>query len=576
MADPSYRSRRFRWMLLMFGISGIPVLLVSFVILYQFYHSDREKVTAHLEELVEKHKKTIDIFLDAKLGEVRSLARTFSLEELSRESFLQQRLAVMQQEHSPVMVDLGVVDSRGTQVAYAGPFRLGRADYSDADWFQTAMQQEYFISDVFRGLRGLPHFIVAVRSTGAGEPWILRATVDFAAFNDLVEDIRIGRTGSAFILNHEGEFQTSPSRDVDVERGPYRNLLRDGAIENDAIHTVVGPDGSGNENIYVAALLKNGEWMLVYQQHTVEAFAGFRSARKVATIIVVLASLGGAVAAFFLARRMVACIVEADTQRQIMSQQIVETGKLASIGELAAGIAHEINNPVATMVEEAGWMEDLLQEEEFQNVSRLEEFQRALKQIRNQGSRCKQITHKLLSFSRKTDARIQEVNLYDLIDEMVALSAQRAKYQNVEIVTFLQQGLPTLQASQSEMQQVLLNLINNALDATRETGGILRIRIRKADHKIVISVSDTGHGIPEANMDRIFNPFFTTKPVGKGTGLGLSICYGIIAKMGGKIRARSEVNVGTTFDIELPLPVETEVARTRVQAHPSEKTTQSQ
>jgi two-component system NtrC family sensor kinase len=573
MADPSYRARRLHWMLLMFGIAGVPVLLVSIVILYQFYHSYTEKVTAHLEELVEKHKQTIDIFLDAKLGEVRVLARTFSFDQLSREDFLQERLAVMQQEYSPVMVDLGVVDSNGTQIAYAGPFRLGRADYSDADWYQTAMQQEYFISDVFRGLRGLPHFIVAVRSTGPGGPWILRATIDFAAFNDLVEDIRIGRTGSAFILNREGKFQTNPSHDIDVERGVYRDLLERGAFGNDEIHTVEAPDAAGNESIYVAALLKGGEWVLVYQQHTAEAFAGFTRARSLAVVIVVLAGLGGAVASFFLARRMVACLVESDTQKQIMSQQIVETGKLASIGELAAGIAHEINNPVATMVEEAGWMEDLLQEEEFQKASGLEEYRRALKQIRNQGRRCKEITHKLLSFSRQTDTRIQEVNLYDLVDEMVALSAQRAKYQNVEIVTFLQQGLPTIQASQSEMQQVLLNLINNALDATRETGGQLRIRVRKTNHKIVISVADTGHGIPEANLDRIFNPFFTTKPVGKGTGLGLSICYGIITKMGGTIKARSEVDVGTTFDIELP--VEEETASARAQAHPTEKKAQT-
>ena len=144
-----------------------------------------------------------------------------------------------------------------------------------------------------------------------------------------------------------------------------------------------------------------------------------------------------------------------------------------------------------------------------------------------------------------------------------------------EIVTFLQQGLPTIQASQSEMQQVLLNLINNALDATRETGGQLRIRVRKTNRKIVISVADTGHGIPEANLDRIFNPFFTTKPVGKGTGLGLSICYGIITKMGGTIKARSEVNVGTTFDIEIPVPGEEEAATAHPKAQTIEKKAQT-
>jgi len=571
MADSSYRSRKWRWMLLIFGISGVPLLLISAFILYEFRHSYREKVTAHLEELVEKHKRIIDDFLDAKLGEIRVLARTFDYDELSRESFLQQYLAVMQQESSPGMVDLGVVDPQGTQVAYAGPFRLGRVDYSDADWFQEAMRHEYFVSDVFRGLRGLPHFIVAVRSTGDGEPWILRATIDFAAFNEIVEDIRVGTTGSAFILNREGEFQTDPSLEVEIDEGLHRSLLTNELIGHDEIHTVVGLDGAGNKKIYVTAPLKNGEWMLVYQQRTTDAFSGFRHALTVTSIILFLALLGSAVAAFLIARRMLNCLAEAETQQQIMSQQIVETGKLASIGELAAGIAHEINNPVATMVEEAGWMEDLLEDEEFQGGSKLEEFQRALKQIKSQGGRCKQITHKLLSFARKTDTRIQEINIYDLVEEMVALSAQRAKFKNIEIVTSLQRGLPTLHASLSEMQQVLLNLMNNALDAMSEAGGTLRITVKKVDRNIVIVVADTGHGIPEAYLERIFDPFFTTKPVGKGTGLGLSICYGIIAKMGGKIRARSVVDVGTTFSIELPLPRQVEASQQTAKARMLER-----
>ena len=246
-------------------------------------------------------------------------------------------------------------------------------------------------------------------------------------------------------------------------------------------------------------------------------------------------------------------MAEAEKQQQIMNQQIVETGKLASVGELAAGIAHEINNPVAIMVEEAGWMGDLLEDGNISDAERLEEFQRALKQIRDQGDRCKQITHKLLSFARKTDTRVQEVNLYDLVEEMVALSAQRAKYSNVEIKISLQPGLPTLRTSLSEMQQVFLNLINNALDAMAKKGGTLHITVKKEGGDLVILVADTGVGIAEKNLERIFDPFFTTKPVGKGTGLGLSICYGIITKMGGEIDARSVIDVGTTFRIRLPL-----------------------
>ena len=566
MAAESYSSRKRYWTLLIIGVSIVPLLLISGAILYDYRQSDREKVSAHLEELVGKHKQTIDSFLNAKLGEIRVLARASDYDELSDESFLEERLSVMQQEESPVMVDLGVVNSQGTQVAYAGPFRLARVDYSDADWFQQAMHQEYFISDVFRGLRGLPHFIVAVRSVRGEQPWILRATIDFAVFNKLVEDIRIGRTGSAFILNREGSFQTEPRHDLDLESGPYMDLIRDEKSRGQQIYFLEGPDQSGTRNIYVAAYLKNGDWMLVYQQHAAEAFSSFRRALNLALVILSVACLASIVAAFFLARNMVRCIAESDKKTQIMNQQIVETGKLAAIGELAAGIAHEINNPVATMVEEAGWMEDLLEDEEFQNIEQLEEFQRALKQIRSQGNRCKQITHKLLSFARKTDTRIQEVSLYDLIEEMVALSAQRAKYSNVEIVTTLERGLPTLRASVSEMQQVFLNLINNAIDAMEKRGGKIHISIRRENQDLAIRVADTGPGIPEANLERIFDPFFTTKPVGKGTGLGLSICYGIIAKMGGKIDVRSAIDVGTTFRIELPLPEHAAATQTPIEA----------
>ncbi|HIJ20045.1 MAG TPA: two-component sensor histidine kinase, partial [Deltaproteobacteria bacterium] len=147
-----------------------------------------------------------------------------------------------------------------------------------------------------------------------------------------------------------------------------------------------------------------------------------------------------------------------------------------------------------------------------------------------------------------------------LIEELVMLSEQRAKYSNVTIQADLQKNLPTLRVSQSELQQVLLNLMNNSLDAMEKTGGNLRLTTRMEGNNIivgdhlVIEVTDNGPGIPAANLAKIFDPFFTTKPVGKGTGLGLSICYGIIKKMGGDIEARSVIDEGATFTVKVPLP----------------------
>ena len=159
----------------------------------------------------------------------------------------------------------------------------------------------------------------------------------------------------------------------------------------------------------------------------------------------------------------------------------------------------------------------------------------------------------MLSFARQTDATIEDVDILRLLEELVELSAQRAKYAMVKIQTDFGDNLPTLKVSATELQQVIFNLINNALDAMERQGGDLNISCHKESGLITIKVADTGGGIPTANIDRIFDPFFTTKPVGKGTGLGLSICYGIIDKMGGKLGVESVVGNGTTFTISIPL-----------------------
>jgi len=419
-----YRSLIRNMLLIVIIVSFTPMILVSGIILYQFQTSYHEKVHAHLKELVQKHKQNIDSFLQEKLGDIRFLADNYTFEELSDESFLVDRLESLQKNFGLVFVDLGVIRENGIQAAYAGPFKLGKALYSEADWFQKAMKKKYFISDVFLGLRGLPHFIIAVRDNWMGKKWILRATIDFVAFNSLVENIRIGETGFAFILNKEGKFQTKPLLDIVTTRKPYIDFLNERDTTKDEIQVGEQTDESGQKKIYVAASLKNGDWLLVYQQRASEAFSDFQKTLRVALMIMLLGGLGIITMAYILSKRMVSRIASADKEKLMMNEQVVETGKLASVGELAAGIAHEINNPVAIMIEEAGWIEDLLEDEEFQESENLNEFNRALEQIRTQGRRCKEITHKLLHFARKTDSRIQEVEINDIIEELVALSAQ--------------------------------------------------------------------------------------------------------------------------------------------------------
>ena len=571
-----YRTLKRNMLLIMILVSFAPLLLIAGIILYQFQVSYQEKVIAHLEEVVEKHRQNIDGFLNEKLADIRVMTRTFSIEQLSDESFLRGKLAILQEEHRGVFVDLGLVNGEGLQVAYAGAFKLARVNYSEADWFKKALKSEQFISDVFLGLRGLPHFIVAVKKEWHGGTWILRSTIDFVAFNSLVENLRIGKTGLAFIVNRQGEFQTNAPPAARTKSRQYVDLLiqsfrqvsppedqgyleatdRLGKKKNDQqpVTVIESDPNRGGEYISVSTPLKKGEWLLVYQQDAADAFADLYRARKLALVIFLVGGLGIVSMAFILSNRIIKRVVWADREKEMMNEQIIEAGKLASVGELAAGIAHEINNPVAIMVEEAGWIEDLLEEDG--TCEDPAEVRRALKQIKDQGVRCKQITHKLLSFARKTDPELRKVQLNELIDEVVALSEQRVKYSNVKLTLNLAQHLPEVHVSPSEFEQVLLNLVNNALDAMTPEGGTLEITTRVDGGHLVVDVADTGQGIPKANLARIFDPFFTTKPVGKGTGLGLSICYGIIKKMEGEISVNSAVGLGTTFHVRLPLPPE--------------------
>jgi len=551
--SPYYRSLTRNMVLLVMVISLTPMLLVTGIILNQFSTSHHEKVYAHLGELVLKHKQNIDSFLDEKVQNIRFLADSIDFGRVGQAVMIAEDLSRLQGAYGTVFVDLGVVDENGQQAAYAGPFKLEKADYADADWFKKAIDRPCYISDVFLGLRGSPHFIIAVRKTWQDRKWIIRATIDFLSFNRLVERVRIGETGFAYILNREGQFQTKPIFDfiptLDIYNRYFSTLERMGK----EVEIQERLDGTGVKSLYVSALLKGGDWLLVYKQASSDAFSDLRNAQIIAVIIFVFGGIAIVTMAVWMSGKMVRRIATSDNEKEIMNQQVIETGKLASIGELAAGIAHEINNPVAIMFEEANWLRDLIEDGAYKDEADIQEFERALNQIRTQGLRCKEITLKLLSFARKTDSRIEDLDIGHLIEELMALSAQRAKYSNIELVTRIEHELPTLSASYSELQQVFLNLINNAMDAMDKTGGTLEISAKQEEGQILIGVTDDGPGIPKANLGRIFDPFFTTKPVGSGTGLGLSICYGIIEKMGGGITVKSALEVGTTFEIRIPV-----------------------
>ncbi|KAB1442845.1 sensor histidine kinase [Pseudodesulfovibrio senegalensis] len=531
-------------------VSMAPLILVGGLIFNHFRSIYHEKVYALLVEVVGKHTATVDTFLHEKLSEVQFLNRAFSFDQLSDNVFLEKTLRDIQQQYGLIFVDLGIIDESGRQIAYAGPFDLLGADYSKADWYLESRGKVSVISDVFLGLRRSPHFIIAANAVAGGKQWTLRATIDFLAFSNLVESIRIGETGHAYILNRSGVFQTKPpaGRSSSFTLAPVESIVPEALGAGIRMNRSKGSDDA--YYIIVSSSLKGGDWRLVYQQKWNDAFSAMNRSEFFTLAIFLLGGLGIVGMAVVMSRKLMARFKSIDREAELMNKQMVEAGKLASIGELAAGIAHEINNPVAIMIEEAGWVGDLLEDEQKQ-LSCSDEVARALRQVRTQGQRCKDITHKLLSFARQTDSEASDVSIAPLIEEVVNLSMQQARFAKVNFNLDLE-DMPRVRASVSELQQVFLNLVNNSIQAMEPEGGELSLSCMAAGPWAVINVQDTGPGIPEANLDRVFDPFFTTKPVGKGSGLGLSICYGIIRRMGGEIDVESSAGKGARFTIRLP------------------------
>ena len=557
---PYYSPFRRRMILLIILASLLPIMLLAFAWSRHFQSSYSEKTIAHAESLIRQHQQSTDIFLHQCLAELQIIADLAGPEMVRDGEGLKDLLAILQTRSKDVFVDIGVVASDGKQVAYAGPLPLDGADYSEAEWFRQAMDRQSYISDVFQGLRGFPHFIVADRRVWEGREFVVRATIDFATFNDLIDDISLGRTGLAYIVDRTGslqvharrmEFMPDPQEILKIIGG---NGGGEATTERTAevVSTMRRNPKTGADVLFVVAPLKDGDWNLVFQQDADDAFAALRTGRLLALSGILITALAVGVMAFLLSGRMVRMLQKIDKEKETMNEQVIKAGKLASLGELAAGIGHEINNPVAIMMEEAGWVEDILADG-IKTEEDKTEIKRALAQIRTQGRRCREITHKLLTFARKREPSHSDVDLSALVREMVELSLQRARFANVEIVQDLAENLPPLYVSYSELQQVALNLINNALDAMEEKGGVLTLSTIRQGDNLVLSVEDTGHGISKNNLNRIFDPFFTTKPVGKGTGLGISICYGIIHMLGGKLEVASRVGHGSRFTVRLPV-----------------------
>ena len=553
-------SRRF--VLITVACSVVPLLLVGWAINLYYSRSAELQMMENFRAQAEHHRRIIELFLNERSSGIQLVARTHSLDQLTDKDNLQRVFETMNREYEESFTDLGVIDGNGRHLAYVGPYDLKEKDYSRSFWFERVLKQGVFVSDMFLGFRKVPHFIIAVARNDGENRWVLRATIDTEALRSLVEDVKIGATGEVYLVNEEGVFQTAPRFGGKImEQAP----LEPTPPHDDIRVRILAPGQAGPRlglprQVAARAWLHAPRWMLMVKQDHDEAFHDVNRTNRAMLILLHLSAVTILVVSILTARYMIKAIRRRDIDAEKLNRQLLQASKLAAVGELSAGVAHEINNPLAIIMTERQLLLDAAERGRSLEPEFDDQLQSSLTQIQTQLRKCKRITQDLLRFSRRTQSMIEEIDLNAFLDEIIQLMEREAGSSGIKFSTELEPDLPPMLSDPSQLQQVFLNLITNAIDAHEgKPYGSIRISTRLGDgaESVVIRVADAGSGIRPEHLDKVFDPFFTTKPVGKGTGLGLSLCYSMIEKLGGEITVESDPGEGTEFTIALPLKSDT-------------------
>ena len=544
-----YRSLFLRFCIISLVCSFVPLVFIATYFHRSYSDFSHARIKQSFQHKIESSQNLIQLFLKERLFDLMLISRLSSLEYLSNQFNLESTFEILNKGNE-YFNDLGIINKNGFHISYVGPYDLMNNDYSITFWFKALNKNNTYVSDMFLGYRNVPHFIIAVLREEAERKWIVRATVDTQALSSVLGDTTFARTGEVFLLNSQGFYQTAPrsgGKILEKANLPMERFSKENGIE------ILDSDDPGAVGKIIAyAWLKNPRWLLVVQQDYAEFFEDVDYADRSTNSFLIVSAFSILAVVAGSTRYIIASIKRHDAQTETLNRQLIQAGKLASLGQLAAGVAHEINNPLAVIQSEIDLMREFGNSESF---NRADSFDRVEGQIQ----RCSKITKDLLGFSRRIKTEIHQVDINQAIKEIVDLFEKWASSAGIVFVMDLGENLPKIPIEPFEIEQVLINLIGNAIHAQEGTngGGTIRIKsfLSQGNQALNILIADDGVGIPAQHLDKIFDPFFTTKPQGKGTGLGLSISYSIVKHLGGEISVKSENNKGAEFRISLPTAI---------------------
>lgn len=528
--------------ILMLLVTILPLVFMAAINYLEYKSNLKSEIVNPIRVLTNKTVHSIELYMEERLSTIRSIASSYSFEDLSNEKTLSRIYRVFKKEYAG-FVDVGIIDENGVQIGYAGPYDLLNKNYSQQIWYQEVSIKGSYISDVFLGYRQFPHIAIAVQQfTNDGRAWILRATIDTGKLDNIIASMGIDPGSDAFLVNEEGILQTHSKF--------YGNVLDHCKLEiplgTYGSQTIEEKDFKGRDVLIMvnhlltqdfALVVVNPRSVILKSWYALQGQMLLIFVTSVALIILVVLKVSNVI---------VKKIREADEKRELAFRELEHSQKLSSIGRLAAGIAHEINNPMALINEKAGLIKDL-----YQHTPDSDEKIRLMKiadSIIGAVERCRTITHRLLGFARRFEVELETLNLNDVIKEVLGFMEKEALYRKIDMQLHLDEDLPLIFSDKGQIQQVFLNILTNSFSAV-EDGGIIIIRSWDEDaEKVGVSIKDNGCGMSKETLSHIFEPFFTTKK-GYGTGLGLPITYGIVKKLGGDLFVQSTENEGTDFTI---------------------------
>jgi two-component system NtrC family sensor kinase len=407
-----------------------------------------------------------------------------------------------------------------------------------------------YISDVFvEGHLGFPEILVSIPlfDPESNLSATLGAIVDFRSIESLLKKAEVGKTGEIYLVNLQGYLVTSTRLGAKILKDRITDA---GSVLLSKKGVCEAVDYRGKKVLRAHTQVENSSWVVIADQDRDEALGEIADLNNNVFLFGLL-SIGFLAIVVYLLSSLIVGILEKNYGREReLEFQVIQKEKLAALGLLTAGIAHELNTPLANALLYSQLLAKEMKEDDRNYLERLSVVEEEIKQ----GSK---IVRNLLSFTRQSESNSKTTDIKDILGRLMEITTPFSSSRRVEIVKDFPDEIPPVRADPGVIQQVFTNLIANALDAMPE-GGILRLAIRFIPvlKKVTVDVSDTGSGIPREMIKKVFDPFFTTKAQGKGTGIGLFMSYEIVRSLRGNIRVISETQgskTGTIFTVELPV-----------------------